>query len=115
MQSATAYSVCDICKERHPRGAQHIWKDALTPSNGGEREATASPIATAVNSPHRQPRKGRDQEKRDVGPGESPGAVLPNVARGGALIAPPGQCDYCDARRAYTADRMRKSRKKEAT
>lgn len=113
MQSATAYSICSICGERHARGAPHVWKDAAPKSNAVRPEAKP-PGGGSVNSPRRQPRKGRDQEKRDAGPGESPGATLPNVARGGALIAPPNECAYCDARRAYTAERMRKSRKKDA-
>jgi hypothetical protein len=38
---------------------------------------------------------------------------LPNTARGGTLIAPPGECTYCDRRRAYTAGAMRRGRAKQ--
>lgn len=37
-------------------------------------------------------------------------ARLPNVARGGTFIAPPGECVYCDRRRAATAQRVRSMR-----
>lgn len=37
---------------------------------------------------------------------------LPNTARGGLQVAPPGQCEYCDRRRASTAAAMRRKRKR---
>src|SRR5688572_9516577 len=111
MASATAYSICDLCGERHARGAPHIWK---TPRSDAY-EGTVKPEAVggSINSPRRQAATPR-VEKSNAGPGESPGAhSLPNVARGVALIAPPGKCDWCDARRAYTAGQMRGRRAKE--
>jgi hypothetical protein len=55
--------------------------------------------------------KRRDKSAPPVKAGGDPPA---HVSRGeaGMLIAPPGQCEFCDRRRAYLARAMRRSRKR---
>jgi len=77
------------------------------------------------SEPHRFAGKGRGapgevpQQRSGSRPGDyrapgvppEPGRVAREVKRGGAgLIAPPGQCAFCDRRRAKNTDAMRKRR-----
>lgn len=88
MAKATAYSVCDLCRERHARGAPHIWKLQAHP------EPLARPVAK-------------------VPAGGLPRSVpKARATKGGDLIAPLGVCEWCDRRRAYTAAAMKASRKR---
>jgi hypothetical protein len=54
---------------------------------------------------------------KTVAPVKAGATILPlpeGVTRGeaAALCAPPGECEYCDRRRAYAASSMRRSRAK---
>lgn len=95
---ATGYSVCDICGQRHARDSAHVWpKDR---GEAGPDDGKSEGAATAI--------RGRLRRSRTLGVGGR------NKARGGDLIAPPGECAYCDRRRAYNTEKMRRAREKDA-
>jgi hypothetical protein len=123
MVSATAYSICDICGERHARGAPHVWKDAASKSSAPAPSSIPAEPAKrgsgSVNSPRRRS-EGRAEaqlkvrsEKRDAGAGESP--APPTVDEDTPTFDP--NCPSCVKRKAIDEARVKRyrARQKETT
>lgn len=59
------------------------------------------------------PKEAQRRAMRDIP--RRPASAVPSRARSadpGAIIAPPGECEYCDRRRAHTRDSVARSRQK---
>lgn len=120
MPSVTSYTICDICGERHPRGAAHIWKtetksDAPVPVPIPAKAVTGN---GSVNSPRRRTKRAASlstspaavvrSEKKDAGAGESPAPVHAHIPR----YDP--NCASCQAARIGELERVRKHRERRA-
>lgn len=124
---------CRVCGERHPLGPCPTGRGRSGSSaSDTPREAALEKRTPAVRSdsrsgpevgrvnvrerPMREPaERGSAPQAEAVGvtAGET-ASVLPNVARGGLFIAPPGECAYCDRRREQKAAAMRALRDRKA-
>lgn len=92
--------LCTICDPPRRHWPSEPHRFAPTHATVGSRTVTARKIAeTALHN--------------KLVPKPEPTAVLHNKMRESALIARPGVCPYCDHRRAYAADAMRRKRSKD--
>lgn len=106
------YRLCNICDppRRHPVGEAHRFRDREE-----QDEAVYAPGASNRRSARRPvPISAQSVVGSEAAPNitqEDAGAQEGGKARGsGALCAPPGQCEFCDARRAYAARAMKQKR-----